>query len=83
MVSRHAALSPLACASHRWATVLPTLVLTSHLLPTAAKPHRAYLHTPPAGTRQLRFLHPVANGRDPGGWMVEEKEQAGEGEGEA
>ncbi|KAL4420023.1 hypothetical protein ABPG77_001273 [Micractinium sp. CCAP 211/92] len=27
------------------------------------------------GRRQLRFLHPVANGRDPGGWMVEEKQQ--------
>ncbi|KAI7840931.1 hypothetical protein COHA_005362 [Chlorella ohadii] len=37
----------------------------------------------PDGTRQLRFLHPVANGRDPGGWMVEEKQAAGEAEGAA
>lgn len=71
------------CASHRWATVLPTIVLACRLLPAAAKSHSVVRHPTPAGTRQLRFLHPVANGRDPGGWMVEEKEQAGEGEGEA
>lgn len=35
----------------------------------------------PAGAQQLRFLHPVANGRDPGGWMVEETQRAGEAEG--
>lgn len=38
-------------------------------------------HCTATGAQQLRFLHPVANGRDPGGWMVEEKQRAGEGEG--
>ncbi|KAL4430845.1 hypothetical protein ABPG75_006101 [Micractinium tetrahymenae] len=37
----------------------------------------------PNGRRQLRFLHPVANGRDPGGWMVEEKRRREGGDAEA